>query len=488
MPRPSSTGSSSNSKAGRPKRSVTARTGKKPVGKKSIGKKGLASGRILHLDAFSGIAGNMFVGALLDLGLKRKELEQDLAGLGVPHTLKVRRTQRGSLAARFVEVGVPGQGRHRGAGKSGDEHSHKGSHKHSHKRTDSHSHEHSDKDSHKHSHDPTQDHGPHGAGTAGSRSYREIVDLLGQAELVESVRTRALAIFEALGRAEARVHGVSLDRVHFHEVGAVDAIVDVTAAAIGIERLGIDRVTSSPVALGYGMIDSSHGKLPLPAPATLELLKGIPTVPAHVEWETVTPTGAAILRTLVDEYTSMPAMTVEAIGLGAGNDRPGPVPNVLRAVIGRPNDSLGRDRIVALEANLDDLVPEHFDYVMERLFEAGALDVSLQHLQMKKNRPGFLLRVLAQPGDRMDLAAILFAESGTLGVRAQEWERLLLDREEGRVDTPYGRIAVKWFRGVDGGVQVSAEYDACKRAARRAGVPLREVVRCAEEKAREQVG
>jgi hypothetical protein len=305
---------------------------------------------------------------------------------------------------------------------------------------------------------------------------------------VESVRTRALAIFEALGRAEARVHGVSLDRVHFHEVGAVDAIVDVTAAAIGIERLGVDRVTSSPVALGYGMIDSSHGKLPLPAPATLELLKGIPTVPAHVEWETVTPTGAAILRTLVDEYTSMPAMTVEAIGLGAGNDRPGPVPNVLRAVIGRPNDTLGRDRIVALEANLDDLVPEHFDYVMERLFEAGALDVSLQHLQMKKNRPGFLLRVLAQPGDRMDLAAILFAESGTLGVRAQEWERLLLDREEGRVDTPYGRIAVKWFRGVDGGVQVSAEYDACKRAARRAGVPLREVVRCAEEKAREQVG
>ena len=468
MPRPSSTGSSSNSKAGGPKRSVTARTGKKR----------LASGRILHLDAFSGIAGNMFVGALLDLGLKRKELEQDLEGLGVPHTLKVRRTQRGSLAARFVEVGVPGQRRRRGAGKSGEEHSHKHSHKH----------EHSHKDSHKHSHDLTRDHGPHGVGTAGSRSYREIVDLLGQAELVESVRTRAIAIFEALGRAEARVHGVSLDRVHFHEVGAVDAIVDVTAAAIGIERLGIDRVTSSPVALGYGMIDSSHGKLPLPAPATLELLKGIPTVPAHVEWETVTPTGAAILRTLVDEYTSMPAMTVEAIGLGAGNDRPGPVPNVLRAVIGRPNDSLGRDRIVALEANLDDLVPEHFDYVMERLFEAGALDVSLQHLQMKKNRPGFLLRVLAQPGDRMELAAILFAESGTLGVRAQEWERLLLDREEGRVDTSYGRIAVKWFRGVDGAVQVSAEYDACKRAARRAGVPLREVVRCAEEKAREQVG
>ena len=470
MPRPSSTGSSPKIKMGSGKGKKKARMPKDAGG----------SGRILHLDAFSGIAGNMFLGALLDLGLVRKELERDLEGLGVPHTLKVRRTQRGSLAARFVEVGVPGQRRRRGRGKPGNDHSHDHPHDHPH----DHLHDHP----HDHPHDPARDHGPHGAGTAGSRSYREIVDLLGRAELVENVRTRALAIFEALGRAEARVHGVSLDAVHFHEVGAVDAIVDVTAAAIGIERLGVDRVTSSPVALGHGMIDSSHGRLPLPAPATLELLKGIPTVPAHVEWETVTPTGAAILPTLVDDYTSMPAMTVEAVGLGAGNDRPGPVPNVLRAVIGRPNDSLGRDRIVALEANLDDLVPEHFDYVMERLFEAGALDVSLQHLQMKKNRPGFLLRVLARPGDRMELAGILFAESGTLGVRAQDWERLLLDREEGRVETPYGRIAVKWFRSVDGAVQVSAEYDACKRAALRAGVPLREVVRCAEQKAREQMG
>ena len=428
MPRPSSTGSSKKGAKGR-----------------------IAPGlRILHLDAFSGIAGNMFAAALLDLGLPRKDLEQDLAGLGVDHKLTIRRVRRGGLAARYFDVTVPGAARRRKAAKP----------------------------------KASPGHSSHGHG--GSRNYAEIRDLLAASKLKAPVRDRAMAIFEALGRAEARVHGVPLEEVHFHEVGAVDAIVDVTSAAIGIERLGVGRITSSPVALGHGMIDSSHGKLPLPAPATLELLKGVPTVPAHVEWETVTPTGAAILRTLVDEYTPMPAMAVEAIGMGAGNDRPGPVPNVLRAVLGRPHDSLVRDRIVALEANLDDLVPEHFDYVMERLFEAGALDVSLQNIQMKKNRPGFLLRVLARPNDRAEMAGILFSESGTLGVRAQDWERLTLEREQGRVDTPYGRIAVKWARDVDGGLQVSAEYDACKRAAQRAGVPLREVVRCAEEIAREQ--
>lgn len=431
MPRPSSTAS-------------RARSG----GMRSTGPR-----RILHLDVFSGISGNMFAAALIDLGLKRKELEEDLGGLGLDHRIKLSRVRRGGFSARYMDVLVPGgRGRKARAPRAG------------------------------------HDHGPHGAGghAGGSRGYLEIAELLGRAQLSEGVRSRALAIFEALGRAEARVHGVTLDKVHFHEVGAVDAIVDVTAAAIGIERLAIDHVTSSPVALGHGSTESAHGQIPLPAPATLELLKGIPTVPAHVEWETVTPTGAAILRTLVDEFVSMPAMTVEAIGLGAGNDREGPMPNVLRAVLGRESNALGRDRIVVLEANLDDLVPEHFDFVMERLFEEGALDVSLQHIQMKKNRPGFLLRVLARPADRMKLSGILFAESGTLGVRAQEWERLLLEREQGRVETPYGRIAVKWVRDAEGVVQVSAEYDACRRAARRAGVPLREVVRCAEETAREQ--
>ena len=376
----------------------------------------------------------MFLGALLDLGLERRELEDDLAGLDLPHRLVVKKVQRGALAARYVDVKL---GREK-----------KARHGHHH-----------------------------------GRHYAEIVKLLEKARLDPAVRRRALAIFEALAHAEARVHGVKIERVHFHEVGAVDAIVDVTGAAIGIERLGIERVTASPVALGHGSVETDHGRLPLPAPATLELLRGIPTVPAHIEWETVTPTGAAILRTLVDAFGVLPAMTVEAIGVGAGNDRKGPMPNVLRAVLGR-SGGVAADRIVCLETNLDDLVPEHFDHLLERLLEAGALDVGVQHLQMKKNRPGFLLRVLARPADRVPLARLLFAESTAIGVRVSEAERIVLPREARRVETPFGRIGVKVAFDGQGGAQVSAEYDDCKRAARRHGVPLREVVRAAEEAGR----
>ncbi|MBW1684705.1 MAG: nickel pincer cofactor biosynthesis protein LarC [Deltaproteobacteria bacterium] len=392
--------------------------------------------RLLHLDLFSGIAGNMFLGALLDLGLSRKVLEADLAGLGVEFTLRVRKVTLGGLAARHVRVGAP---RSATSGK--------------------------------------RRRSPRG------RRYREIVALLRKARLEAAVRERALAIFEALGRAEARVHGIALERVHFHEVGALDAIVDVTAAAVGLERLGIERVTASPVALGEGTVETQHGLLPLPAPATLELLRGIPTLPAHVRWETVTPTGAAILRTLAEAYGPLPAMTIEAVGHGAGEDRPGPLPNVLRAVLGR--DAAARaDRVVLLETNLDDFVPEHFDYLMERLFAAGALDVSLQHLQMKKNRPGYLVRVLARPAERLVLAGILFAESTAIGVRVTESDRIVLDREERRVQTPFGRIRVKRVWDLEGRLLVSAEYDDCKRAAGKAGAPLREVVRAAEEAGR----
>jgi hypothetical protein len=392
--------------------------------------------RLLHLDLFSGIAGNMFLGALLDLGLSRKALEADLAGLGVEFRLRVRKVTLGGLAARHVRVGAPS------AAASG-------------RRRPS----------------------PRG------RRYREIVALLRKARLETAVRERALAIFEALGRAEARVHGIALERVHFHEVGALDAIVDVTAAAVGLEHLGIERVTASPVALGEGTVETQHGLLPLPAPATLELLRGIPTLPAHVRWETVTPTGAAILRTLAEAYGPLPAMTIEAVGHGAGEDRPGPLPNVLRAVLGR--DAAARaDRVVLLETNLDDFVPEHFDYLMERLFAAGALDVSLQHLQMKKNRPGYLVRVLARPAERLALARILFAESTAIGVRVTESDRIVLDREERRVQTPFGRIRVKRVWDLEGRLLVSAEYDDCKRAAGKAGAPLREVVRAAEEAGR----
>jgi hypothetical protein len=364
----------------------------------------------------------------------------------------VDRVRRGPLAARYVRVEVPGAKPRRAVRSARP---------------------------HRHADHPAHD-GAHG------RSFAEIRRLLSRAKLASAVRERALAIFEALAAAEARVHGVAPARVHFHEVGAVDAIVDVVGAAIGLERLGIERVSAAPVALGCGTVTSEHGRLPVPAPAVLELLRGLPSVPAHAEFETVTPTGAAILRGVVDEFGPMPALTVERVGHGAGDARRSPLPNVLRAVLGRAG-GLGRDRIAVLETNLDDLVPEHFDHVMERLFAAGALDVSLQHLHMKKNRPGFLVRVLARPAERVAVARVLFAETPALGIRISECERLVLPREELTVRIPQGAIRVKVVRGLEGGVEVSAEYDDCRRAALHSGAPLREVVRLAEAAARAEL-
>src|SRR5262245_20759403 len=401
-----------------------------------------AAARVLHLDLFSGIAGNMLLGALLDAGLSRKELEADLSGLGLDHRLVVRRVQRGILSSLYVDVRVP---------------------------TDRHSQEHS--------------HHRHG------RAYRDIVRVLERARLAGEVRRRALSAFEALARAEARVHGTPIAKVHFHEVGAVDAIVDLTGAAIALQRLGIARVTASPVALGRGIVHTEHGHLPLPAPATLELLRGLPTVPAHIAWETVTPTGAALLRTLVDEFCDLPAMTIESIGHGAGNERGKEadathgLPNVVRAVVGRASGA-DSDRVACLETNLDDLVPEHFEFLMERLFEAGALDVSIQPIQMKKNRPGMLVRVLARPSDKIAAAHRMLSESTAIGVRVFEVDRVVLRREIRRVETPYGRIAVKVVTDPEGRETFSAEIDDCVRAARKHGAPLREVVRVAEEIAR----
>jgi uncharacterized protein (TIGR00299 family) protein len=405
------------------------------------------AGRILHLDTFSGIAGNMFLGAMLDAGLPRRTLESDLAGVGVDYRLRVRKVKRGALSALYVEVGIPRL--------TASAESRRG----------------------------TKADQARSRPRRGGSKYTEIRKLLDRAELAAPVRDRAQAIFEALADAEAKVHGVKVEEVHFHELGAVDALVDITGAAIALERLQVGGVTATPPAIGHGSVETLHGTLPLPTPATLELLKGIPTVPAHVPWETVTPTGAAILKTVVDEFRTLPAMTVEAVGYGAGDDRDGPMPNLLRAVLGR-GGTVGWDRILSLETNLDDLVPEHFDHVMERLFEEGALDVSIQHVQMKKNRPGFLLRVLARPSDRIALSEVLFAETPTLGVRAVESDRLVLERETRRVGTPFGRIAVKISYGEGGRIDVSAEYADCKRAARRSRVPLRDVIRAAEEAAR----
>jgi hypothetical protein len=410
---------------------------------------------VLHLDLFSGIAGNMFLGALIDAGLPQRELEVGLAGLGVKHRLRVTRVRRGALAARYVAVELPGAKPARGKAKRAHEHAHD--------------------HGHVHGHDDDYAYG-HG------RAYDEIRRQLDRARLAPPVRDRAQQIFAGLAAAEARVHGIKVARVHFHEVGAVDAIVDIAGASLALELLGVARVTASPVALGHGTVETAHGRLPLPAPAVLELLRGAPTVPAPVAWETVTPTGAAILRAIVDDWCALPALTIDAIGHGAGDDRPGPLPNVLRAILGREG-GFERDTVSVLSCHLDDLVPEHFDFVMERLLAAGALDVALTHTQMKKNRPGYALTVIAPEAQRGELARLLLRETGSLGVRVQQAERLLVPREIVRVSTPFGRVRVKLSFDERGAARASAEYDDAKRLALRRGVSLARVIRAAEEAA-----
>jgi uncharacterized protein (TIGR00299 family) protein len=315
------------------------------------------------------------------------------------------------------------------------------------------------------------------------RHYRAIRNLLRRAPLRASVRSNALRVFEKLGQAEARIHGVPLDDVHFHEVGNADTLGDVVGVCTAIDLLGVGRITASPIALGHGTVSTEHGILPLPAPASLELLRGVPTYPLDVAWETLTPTGAALLVTLVDEFGPLPAMRPEAQGFGAGNDRPGPVPNVLRAVLGSPALELVRDRVAVLETHLDDMSPEALPFLLERLMEEGALDASLSPLAMKKGRPGQLLRVIARPADGDRLARQILLHSTALGVRQSEMPRLLLEREVRPLTTSYGRIRVKFARTPDGRVSSAPEYEDCAQAARRHGVALREVYRAAERAA-----
>jgi uncharacterized protein (TIGR00299 family) protein len=319
------------------------------------------------------------------------------------------------------------------------------------------------------------------------RSYRTIRGILARARLSRGVKEKSQRVFEKLASVEARIHGVALDDVHFHELGAVDTLGDVIGVCSALEALGVGRISCSPIAVGHGSVETAHGRLPLPAPATLALLRGIPTYPAQVAWETITPTGAALLATLVDEYGPMPACVPAAQGFGAGNDRPGPMPNVLRAVLAERDAGISADVVAVVETNLDDMSAEALAFLAERLMEEGALDVSLSPLSMKKGRPGQLLRVLVRPADRDAFARKILLESSAIGVRSTLMPRLVLAREERQVRTRFGRIRVKLVRDPRGKPRATPEYEDCARAARRHEVPLLDVYRSAERAAFEQL-
>src|SRR5581483_8939243 len=306
----------------------------------------------------------------------------------------------------------------------------------------------------------------------GHRAYRTIRTLLESSRLAVDVKAKALAIFARLADAEGRVHGVAPDAVEFHEVGALDAIVDVVGAALGFTHLGIEATYAAPLPLGQGRVRSAHGPLPVPAPAVVELLAGRPVRLEDGAAELVTPTGAVIVAALA-ENAPVPKMRVAAVGYGAGDRTLADRPNLLRILVGEPALDAGHDDVVVLEATIDDMSPQLYEHVLDRLLAAGARDAFLVPVVMKKSRPATMLRVLASPADRDRLAGIVFAETSTIGLRYARWGRLVLPREERSVETAYGAVRVKIARAPDGTENIAPEFDDCRRLATERGVPLK---------------
>ncbi len=423
--------------------------------------------RILFLDPFSGISGDMFAGALIDLGVDLARLSHEISKLDLAgYHLSAKRVMRGAMSAiKFdVEIGGELQKEFDADSAAPAQHDH------------GHSHGHGDGD-HGHAHASSGG----GSASAPRRNFREIKVLIGNSRLSANVKTTSLAAFEKLAQAEGRIHAMPPEEVSFHEVGALDSIIDFVAVCAGLELLGIDEVWSGPVALGRGgFVRCDHGLMPVPAPATLEILAGVPLRDTPVEKELTTPTGAALLAALATRFCDVSEVRVEKIGYGAGSREKQAVPNVVRAILGTSGDaSAGDDEIVEMRANIDDASPETLGYLSEALFAAGALDVFFAPIQMKKQRPATLVTVLAEPKLLEPLAAIFFKESSTFGIRYETLRRLTLDRETVTAETPFGKIRVKigvWRGAV---TSIHPEYDDCRERAMANGVPLKDVIAAA---------
>ena len=315
--------------------------------------------------------------------------------------------------------------------------------------------------------------------TAHEHAHRHLSDILKiiyESGLKQSVKDRAALIFSNLAEAEAHVHNLPVEKIHFHEVGALDAILDVCGAAIGFDLLGVEQFISSPLRVGFGMTDMAHGRFPIPPPAVAELLKGNPIYAGEIEGEFVTPTGAAIITAVCDRFESLPAIEISATGYGAGTRDPKGFPNVLRVLMGESDATNGAtdERLLMIETNIDDMSPQLFGHVMNRAFELGALDCYFTPVQMKKNRPGMLLSILCEPDEREKFLQMLFTETTTIGARSYQVERRALPRETVRVQTRFGPIDVKVVHS-NGDARAMPEFEGCRAAAHKAGVALREV-------------
>ena len=378
-----------------------------------------------YFDCFSGISGDMTLGALLDLGVPLEWLEEQLRRVPLNEfDISVSPVQRHGIQAASVQVKILD--------------------------------------------DKT------------SRNYSDIRDLIENSPLSDTVKSTSLAIFKRLAEAEARIHNCTVDHVHFHEVGGIDALVDIVGSALGLDYLGVKNIVASPVPLGRGFVTCSHGKLPVPAPATLDILAGVPVYGTDIPHELVTPTGAAIIRSLTQRFEPLPEMVISRIGYGAGRRDLEDRPNLLRVLLGAESESgvdgdkkLAEDRITIVETCIDDMNPEVFGYVMERLFEDGALDVYWIPVHMKKNRPGTMLQVICKNDRRDILIHRILSETTTLGVRYYESRRRLLWRDQLEVETSYGRIAMKRVKDPHGNIRIIPEYEVCQKIARERDLPLR---------------
>ena len=430
--------------------------------------------RIAYLDCFSGISGDMFLGALVDAGVPAELLERTVDALGVGARLELSRVNRSGISAVKVDVYSHGEKdlpreefekSRSQESKSGSRESGVGSQHAIHAEDSHHEHEHG------HRHDHNHEHG---------RGLREIREIIGATKgISDTAKATAISIFENLGAAEAKIHHVPVEKVHFHEVGAVDAMVDICCAAVGAEALQVEEWICSPLNVGGGTVVCAHGTFPIPAPATLELLKDAPVYSSGPLKELVTPTGAAIAKTLAKRFAEFPSMKVAASGYGAGTrDFPG-FPNVLRLTVGESQaeaHAAAEEAIAVLEASIDDLNPQVFGYVMDRALAEGALDAFGTQLQMKKNRPGMLLTVLAKPGDSERLAKLIFAETSTLGVRIRQEQRRALGRRWVSVQTRWGEVRMK-VASLNGSItNYAPEYEDCRKIAGAQHLPLKSVM------------
>jgi pyridinium-3,5-bisthiocarboxylic acid mononucleotide nickel chelatase len=446
--------------------------------------------RIAYLDCFSGISGDMFLGALLDAGLPASLFQDTIAALNVGVSLEISRVVRSGIAGTKADVVINGEKDlplEMMSGQShGDPHEHAHSHHHD---PEHHGHTHAHEANRAYHHDAADPHG---------RSLPHIRELITNAAITATAKQRAIAIFEALGAAEAKIHQVPIEKIHFHEVGAADAIVDIVCAAVGSDALGVDEWVCSPLNVGGGLVECAHGTFPVPAPATVELLKqrNAPMFSSGIQAELVTPTGAAIVSVLANRFGEFPAMQPSAVGYGAGYRELDRQPNVLRLTVGEavvidphlpetgrcgaPTSSalsaLQSETVTVLEANIDDLNPQVFGYLVDRALAEGAMDIFTAPVQMKKSRSGVLLTVLCNPRDRDKIASLIFAETTTLGVRIHDEQRYCLARRHVAVETPWGEVRIK-LGSLNGTVtNYQPEYEDCRRLAEQHKIPLKTVM------------